>query len=65
MSIVYLCGHLHTLGGLVPQMYTIQNEGFAELELADWKDGRVLVKSRFNVKLIINCTVMFFVGLDW
>ncbi|XP_027844232.1 transmembrane protein 62-like isoform X3 [Aphis gossypii] len=40
MSIVYLCGHLHTLGGLVPQMYTMQSEGFAELELADWKDGR-------------------------
>ncbi|CAI6347010.1 unnamed protein product [Macrosiphum euphorbiae] len=40
MSAVYLCGHLHTLGGLVPQMYTMQNEGFAELELADWKDGR-------------------------
>jgi len=59
MSIVYLCGHLHTLGGLVPQMYTIQNEGFAELELADWKDGRVLVKYRLNVKLTINCTAMF------
>lgn len=44
MSIVYLCGHLHTLGGLVPQMYTMQSEGFAELELADWKDGRTLVE---------------------
>lgn len=43
MSMVYLCGHLHTLGGLVPQMYTVQDEGFAELELADWKDARMLV----------------------
>jgi len=60
MSIVYLCGHLHTLGGLVPQMYTMQNEGFAELELGDWKDGRTLVESRLNVKLSINnCAVMF------
>lgn len=42
MSIVYLCGHLHTLGGLVPQMYTMHDEGFAELELADWKDRRML-----------------------
>ncbi|XP_025424702.1 transmembrane protein 62-like isoform X2 [Sipha flava] len=41
MSVAYLCGHLHTLGGLVPQMYTIQNEGFVELELADWKDERM------------------------
>ncbi|XP_050421603.1 transmembrane protein 62-like isoform X2 [Adelges cooleyi] len=40
-SVVYLCGHLHTLAGLVPEMYTIQNEGFAELELADWKDSRM------------------------
>lgn len=46
MSIAYLCGHLHTLGGLVPQMYTMQDEGFAELELADWKDRRMLVESR-------------------
>lgn len=43
MSIAYLCGHLHTLGGLVPQMYTMQDEGFAELELADWKDRRMLM----------------------
>lgn len=54
MSVVYLCGHLHTLGGLVPQMYTMQNEGFAELELADWKDGRALVKFRLKKKLIID-----------
>ncbi|XP_050520964.1 transmembrane protein 62-like isoform X2 [Daktulosphaira vitifoliae] len=40
-SIVYLCGHLHTLAGLVPEMYTIHKEGFAELELGDWKDGRM------------------------
>lgn len=40
-GIVYLCGHLHRLGGLVPKMYTLQKEGFLELELGDWKDNRV------------------------
>ncbi|XP_046666452.1 transmembrane protein 62-like [Homalodisca vitripennis] len=37
----YLCGHLHTLGGVTPHMYTLQQAGFLELELADWKDSRV------------------------
>uniref|UniRef100_A0A1B6LP93 Uncharacterized protein n=2 Tax=Graphocephala atropunctata TaxID=36148 RepID=A0A1B6LP93_9HEMI len=37
----YLCGHLHTMGGIVPHMYTLQQAGFLELELADWKDSRV------------------------
>ncbi|XP_055937862.1 transmembrane protein 62-like [Argiope bruennichi] len=36
----YLCGHLHTLGGMVPEMYTLQSTGALELELADWKDRR-------------------------
>ncbi|XP_031848051.1 transmembrane protein 62 [Nomia melanderi] len=40
-SIVYLCGHYHTLGGTVPNMYTLQQAGFLELELADWKDNRM------------------------
>lgn len=40
-SMVYMCGHLHRLGGLVPQMYTLQSEwGFLELELGDWKANR-------------------------
>lgn len=40
-SMVYVCGHLHRLGGLVPKMYTLQQQGFLELELGDWKDNRV------------------------
>ncbi|XP_047002995.1 transmembrane protein 62-like [Schistocerca americana] len=40
-SVAYLCGHFHMLGGVVPNMYTIQNDGFLELELADWKDNRI------------------------
>ncbi|XP_043259498.1 transmembrane protein 62-like [Colletes gigas] len=40
-SMVYLCGHYHMLGGAVPNMYTLQQIGFLELELADWKDNRM------------------------
>lgn len=40
-AIAYVCGHLHRLGGLVPKMYSMQREGFLELELGDWKDNRV------------------------
>ncbi|XP_053989724.1 transmembrane protein 62-like isoform X2 [Hylaeus anthracinus] len=40
-SMVYLCGHYHMLGGTVPNMYTLQQIGFLELELADWKDNRM------------------------
>ncbi|CAK9804583.1 Transmembrane protein 62 [Anthophora plagiata] len=40
-SMVYLCGHYHMLGGTVPNMYTLQQAGFLELELADWKDNRM------------------------
>ena len=38
---LYLCGHLHTLGGLMSNMYSRQKTGYLELELADWKDQRV------------------------
>ncbi|KAG7203784.1 hypothetical protein KM043_013805 [Ampulex compressa] len=40
-SMVYLCGHYHMLGGAVPNMYTLQQAGFLELELGDWKDNRM------------------------
>ncbi|XP_050511047.1 transmembrane protein 62-like [Diabrotica virgifera virgifera] len=40
-GLVYVCGHLHKLGGLIPQMYTLQKAGFLELELGDWMDNRV------------------------
>ncbi|GLH01779.1 Uncharacterized protein GBIM_07843 [Gryllus bimaculatus] len=40
-ALVYLCGHFHMLGGLVPNMYTLQHGGFLELELGDWKDNRI------------------------
>ncbi|KAH0539902.1 transmembrane protein 62-like [Cotesia glomerata] len=40
-GLVYLCGHYHTLGGTLPEMYTLQHAGFLELELGDWKDNRL------------------------
>ncbi len=40
-TLAYLCGHLHTLNGMAPNMYSAQPEGFLELELGDWKDNRI------------------------
>ena len=37
----YLCGHLHTLYRTVFNIYTLQPEGFFELELTDWRDSRL------------------------
>ncbi|XP_060073255.1 transmembrane protein 62-like [Ylistrum balloti] len=37
----YLCGHLHTMAGLVPKMHARHNTGMLELELGDWKDNRL------------------------
>ncbi|XP_021259116.1 transmembrane protein 62 isoform X5 [Numida meleagris] len=36
----YLCGHLHTMGGLMPALYSQHRGGTLELELGDWKDNR-------------------------
>ncbi|XP_013183104.1 transmembrane protein 62-like isoform X1 [Amyelois transitella] len=41
-TLAYLCGHLHSMGGFVPRMYTKQKRGYLELELADWKDSRMM-----------------------
>ncbi|VUZ48506.1 unnamed protein product [Hymenolepis diminuta] len=50
----YLCGHLHSLVKLVPAMYTVQPQGFLELELADWRDGRF-----FRIVAVDNDLVSF------
>ncbi|XP_026565201.1 transmembrane protein 62 [Pseudonaja textilis] len=39
-ALVYLCGHFHTLGGLVPVLHTRHPDGTLELELGDWKTSR-------------------------
>ena len=40
-GLAYLSGHLHTLGGLAPKLYTIHRSGTPELELGDWKENRM------------------------
>lgn len=39
-AVAYLCGHLHTLGGLMPMLHSRHPEGTLELELGDWMDNR-------------------------
>ncbi|XP_036154924.1 transmembrane protein 62 isoform X3 [Myotis myotis] len=39
-AIAYLCGHLHTLGGLMPVLHTRHYQGTLELEVGDWKNNR-------------------------
>lgn len=41
MSGPYLCGHFHTLNGLVNEMYSNHKEGSMELEVGDFKDNRL------------------------
>uniref|UniRef100_A0A8B9P676 Transmembrane protein 62 n=1 Tax=Apteryx owenii TaxID=8824 RepID=A0A8B9P676_APTOW len=36
----YLCGHFHTLGGLMPALHSQHRHGTLELELGDWMDNR-------------------------
>uniref|UniRef100_A0A672J249 Uncharacterized protein n=2 Tax=Salarias fasciatus TaxID=181472 RepID=A0A672J249_SALFA len=39
-AVAYLCGHLHTLGGLMPVLHSRHPKGTLELELGDWMDNR-------------------------
>ncbi|XP_030642439.1 transmembrane protein 62 isoform X2 [Chanos chanos] len=39
-AVAYLCGHLHTLGGLMPVLHSRHSGGTLELELGDWMDNR-------------------------
>lgn len=39
-AVAYLCGHLHTLGGLMPVLHSRHPQGTLELELGDWMDNR-------------------------
>lgn len=51
---MYVCGHLHTLGGVGKHMYAKHAEGFMELELADWKHARGYVTSDMSCALLIH-----------
>nr|XP_023683199.1 transmembrane protein 62 isoform X1 [Paramormyrops kingsleyae] len=39
-AVAYLCGHLHTLGGLMPVLHSRHHQGTLELELGDWMENR-------------------------
>ncbi|RVE57512.1 hypothetical protein OJAV_G00216800 [Oryzias javanicus] len=39
-AVAYLCGHLHTLGGVMPVLHSRHPHGTLELELGDWMDNR-------------------------
>ncbi|XP_064421286.1 transmembrane protein 62 [Latimeria chalumnae] len=39
-AVAYLCGHLHTLGGLMPVLHSRHSQGTLELELGDWMSNR-------------------------
>lgn len=53
-SLVYLSGHLHTLGGLAPKLYTLHRTGTPELELGDWKENR-----RYRILAVDNGLLSF------
>lgn len=53
-GLVYLSGHLHTLGGLAPQLYTLHHTGTPELELGDWKENR-----RYRILAVDNGLLSF------
>uniref|UniRef100_A0A3B3DQU1 Transmembrane protein 62 n=1 Tax=Oryzias melastigma TaxID=30732 RepID=A0A3B3DQU1_ORYME len=42
-AVAYLCGHLHTLGGVMPVLHSRHPHGTLELELGDWMDNRYRV----------------------
>ncbi|XP_059228627.1 transmembrane protein 62 isoform X5 [Mustela nigripes] len=51
----YLCGHLHTLGGLMPVLHTRHLQGTLELEVGDWKENRRVLA--FSLTSITSVTV--------
>lgn len=40
-GIAYICGHLHSLGGSLPNLKALQRSGSLELEVEDWKENRM------------------------
>ncbi|KAM3919292.1 transmembrane protein 62 [Leptodactylus fuscus] len=39
-AVAYMCGHLHTLGGMAPVLHSQHQQGTLELELGDWMHNR-------------------------
>ncbi|CAG0923849.1 unnamed protein product [Notodromas monacha] len=59
-SLVFLAGHFHTFGGMVPVMHAIHRpHGNLELELGDWKEGRRFRLAAIDNGLLSHATVHF------
>uniref|UniRef100_A0A8C6YSL1 Transmembrane protein 62 n=1 Tax=Nothoprocta perdicaria TaxID=30464 RepID=A0A8C6YSL1_NOTPE len=48
----YFCGHLHTLGGLMPVLHSQHHHGTLELELGDWMENRRMLQEEFAHRAI-------------
>lgn len=63
-SVAHVCGHLHTLRGLVDGLYGRHPSGHLELELADFKDNRRLKYTCVCVRLLQHiCSTLCFMHL--
>lgn len=58
-AVAYLCGHLHTLGGLMPVLHSRHPAGTLELELGDWMDNRRYRVLAFDHDLLSFTDVQF------
>lgn len=58
-AMAYLCGHLHTLGGLMPVLHSRHSAGTLELELGDW-----MINRRYRI-LAIDHDLFNFVDLKF
>ncbi|XP_071790567.1 transmembrane protein 62-like [Asterias amurensis] len=58
-GVTYLCGHLHSFGGMVPHMNAVQKNGVVELELEDWKENRMYRVMAFDHDLLSFVDVKF------
>lgn len=58
-AVAYLCGHLHTLGGLMPVLHSRHPQGTLELELGDWMDNRRYRVLAFDHDMLSFCDLTF------
>lgn len=67
-AVAYLCGHLHTLGGLMPVLHSRHHQGTLELELGDWMDNRRWEQVRENAQTyaFLSCLICILsLGTDY
>ncbi len=62
-AVAYLCGHLHTLGGLMPVLHSRHPQGTLELELGDWMDNRRYGKQQNFCFFHFSCYYLAFIEI--